>query len=84
MTINVATRSSGTPPLMPPGGRHKSRKLGNSGRRVARATAVAAWATATETGIPPPLVPTAEDDDVKDLEDDDDIPPWFPEQEEGI
>lgn len=36
--MKVATRSSGTPPL-PPGGRHKSRRLGNSGKRVARRAA---------------------------------------------
>ncbi len=78
MTMKVATRSSGTPPLIPPGGRHKSRKLGNSGKRVASATAVAAEAAAaTEAGVP------AEEDVVIDR-DDDCIPPAFPGQVEGI
>lgn len=70
MTINVATRSSGTPPLIPPGGRQRSRRFGNSGKRVANATAVAAEAAAAaEVGVP--LV------DVRDL-DDDGIPVEFP------
>lgn len=53
--MKVATLSSGTPPLIPPGGRHRSRKLGNSGKRVANATAVAAEAAAAaaDVGGPP-------------------------------
>ena len=76
--MKVATRSSGTPPLIPPGGRHKSLKLGNSGKRVASATAVAAEAAAAaEAGLPA-------DDEVVIDRDDDCIPPPFPGQNEGI
>lgn len=48
MTMNVATRSSGTPPLIPPGGRHRSLRFGNSGRRVASAAAAVAAAATDE------------------------------------
>lgn len=79
MTMKVATRSSGTPPLIPPGGKHRSRRLGNSGKRVASATAVAAEAAATaEAGEP-----ADDEEEVRDR-DAEGIPPPFPEQDEGI
>ena len=56
MTMNVATLSSGTPPLIPPGGRHRSPRLGNSGKRVASAAAAAVAAAADDVddaGRPP-------------------------------
>lgn len=65
MTMNVATRSSGTPPLIPPGGRQRSRRFGNSGKRVASAAAAAVAAAAVA--------------DVDD--DDDAIPGTTPERE---
>lgn len=79
MTIKVATRSSGTPPLIPPGGKQRSRKFGNSGKRVASATAVAAEAAAAaDVGVP--IV----DDDVR-VRDDDGIPPaLLGHDDEGI
>lgn len=78
MTMKVATRSSGTPPLIPPGGKHRSRKLGNSGKRVANATAVAAEAAAAaDVGVTPTL-------EVSDRDDDGIAPELAGHDEEGI